>query len=72
MSDTISLVGEVIDVLPGTRFRIKLQNDKLVEGHLSGRLRQNYIKIVSGDKVTVEISKYDLTKGRITYRGVKK
>lgn len=70
--DFIEITGKVTDVLPGTKFKIELTNGKLIEGHLSGKLRQNFIKIIPGDKVTVEISKYDLSKGRIIYRGDKK
>lgn len=68
MSDTIELEGVVLEVLPGTRFRVELPNNKVVIGHLSGKMRQHFIKIVPGDKVRIEISKYDLSKGRITYR----
>jgi translation initiation factor IF-1 len=70
--DLIEVSGKVIDILPGTKFKIELTNGKYVEGHLSGKLRQNFIKIIPGDYVLVEISKYDLTKGRIIYRGEKK
>lgn len=72
MSDTITIIGKVREILPGTKFKVELENKLTVEGHLSGRLRQNFIKILPGDTVTLEISKYDITKGRIIYRGVKK
>jgi translation initiation factor IF-1 len=66
--DVIEVDGIVIDCLPGTTFKIKLENGHEILGHISGRLRKNYIKIVEGDKVKVEMSPYDLTKGRITWR----
>jgi translation initiation factor IF-1 len=72
LSDTITIIGKVREILPGTKFKVELENKLTVEGHLSGRLRQNFIKILPGDTVTLEISKYDITKGRIIYRGVKK
>ena len=60
--------GEVVEALPNANFRVKLPNGHMVLAHISGRLRQNYIKIIPGDKVTVEVSIYDPTKGRITWR----
>jgi len=57
-----------VDVLPGTMFRVKLANDHVVLAHISGKMRKNFIRIVPGDKVSVEISPYDLTKARITFR----
>ena len=66
--DIITVEGEVVECLPSTKFRVKLPNDKKIIAHISGRMRQYYIKILPGDKVKVEISKYDLTKGRIVYR----
>ena len=60
--------GKVIEALPNTMFKVELKNGVIVLAHLSGKLRQNYIKIVPGDGVTVEVSKYDLTKGRIIWR----
>jgi translation initiation factor IF-1 len=60
--------GEVIEALPNATFKVKLPNGHIVTAHISGKLRLNYIKIVPGDKVTVEVSVYDLTKGRITWR----
>ena len=65
---SIELEGEVIDTLPNTTFRVKLENDYVVTAHISGKIRKHYIRILTGDKVKVEMSPYDLTKGRITYR----
>ena len=67
-NDVISLTGVVTDRLPGGKFKIKLENDQEVIGHLSGKMRTNYIKIIEGDNVDVEMSPYDLTKARIVYR----
>jgi translation initiation factor IF-1 len=64
----ISLDGTVTEVLPGTMYRVKLENGHVVLAHVSGKIRKNFIRISIGDKVTVEISTYDLAKGRITYR----
>jgi translation initiation factor IF-1 len=60
--------GTVIEVLPNTVFRVKLENDHVITAHISGRMRKNYIRILNGDSVTVEMSPYDLSKGRITFR----
>jgi len=60
--------GVVIDVLPGTMFRVKLPNNHVVLAHISGKMRKHFIRIVPGDAVTVELSPYDLTKARITFR----
>ena len=70
MSKEQSIVteGVVVDVLPGTMFRLKLSNGHIVLGHISGKMRKNFIRIVPGDRVSVEISPYDLTKARITFR----
>ena len=65
---SIELEGEVIDTLPNTTFRVKLENDHTVIAHISGKIRKHYIRILTGDKVRVELSPYDLSKGRITYR----
>ena len=67
--DTIEMQGVVTEVLPNTVFRVKLENDHVITAHISGKMRKNYIRILNGDKVTVEMSPYDLSKGRITYRG---
>jgi translation initiation factor IF-1 len=64
----ISLDGTVTEVLPGTMYRVKFENGHVVLAHVSGKIRKNFIRISIGDKVTVEVSAYDLTKGRITYR----
>ena len=66
--DTIEMQGTVMEVLPNTVFRVKLENDHFITAHISGRMRKNYIRILNGDKVTVEMSPYDLSKGRITFR----
>ncbi len=66
--DCITSEGVVVDVLPGTMFRVKLPNGHVVLSHISGKMRKNFIRIVPGDHVTVELSPYDLTKARITFR----
>ena len=66
--DVIEFEGEVVEVLPNAVFKVKLPNGHIVTAHLSGKLRMNYIRILLGDTVTVEVSAYDLTKGRITWR----
>ncbi|MBE6685259.1 MAG: translation initiation factor IF-1 [Clostridia bacterium] len=66
--DVIEFEGTVIEALPNTNFKVQLPNGHIVTAHLSGKLRQNYIRILVGDHVTVEVSVYDLTKGRITWR----
>ena len=66
--DTIEMQGEIIENLPNATFRVKLENDHVVLGYISGKMRINYIRILPGDKVTVEMTPYDLTKGRINYR----
>ena len=66
--DVIEFEGEVVEVLPNAVFKVKLPNGHIVTAHLSGKLRMNYIRILQGDHVTVEVSVYDLTKGRITWR----
>ncbi len=66
--DTIEVEGKVLEVLPGGKFRVELENKHMIEAHVSGKIRMNYIRILPGDKVTVELSPYDLTRGRITYR----
>ena len=67
-ADSIQTTGIVKDVLPGTMFRVELQNGHVVLAHISGKMRMNYIRILPGDKVQVELTPYDLTRGRITYR----
>lgn len=66
--DVIEVEGTVIDALPNTNFKVELENGHVVLAHISGKLRMNYIRILPGDKVTVELSPYDLTRGRITWR----
>ena len=66
--DVIELEGIVVEALPNAMFMVELPNKHKVLAHISGKLRMNYIKILQGDKVTVEISPYDLTRGRITWR----
>ena len=66
--DQIEMQGTVIDTLPNTMFRVELENGHIVTAHISGRMRKNYIRILTGDKVKVELTTYDLTKGRITFR----
>jgi translation initiation factor IF-1 len=66
--DVIAMDGIVVDALPNALFNVELENGHKVLGHISGKMRTHYIKIVPGDKVLVELSPYDLTKGRITYR----
>jgi translation initiation factor IF-1 len=66
--DKIIVEGEVIEAMPSTTFRVKLENGHTVLAYLSGRLRKNYIRILLGDKVKLELSPYDLTRGRIVYR----
>ncbi len=67
--DHIEMDGTVTETLPNTMFRVELENGHIVTAHISGRMRKHYIKILTGDKVTVEMTPYDLSKGRITYRG---
>ena len=67
-SDSIELIGQVIKILPATMYNVRLENGIEILAHVSGKMRKNFIKIAVGDKVTVEMSPYDLTKGRITYR----
>ncbi len=67
--DVLELEGIVIDALPNAMFTVELENGHKILSHISGKLRMNYIKILPGDKVTVEVSPYDLTKGGITWRG---
>src|SRR5688500_18352682 len=67
--EAIQMEGEVVETLPNTTFRVKLKNGHVVNAHISGKMRKNYIRILTGDQVTVEMTPYDLTKGRIIYRG---
>ena len=67
--DIIEFEGEVIDTLPNTVFKVRLENGHEIIAHISGKMRKHYIRILTGDKVKVEMTPYDLSKGRITYRG---
>ena len=66
--DVIEVEGTVVESLPNTTFKVELSNGHIILAHISGKLRMNYIKILPGDKVKVEISPYDLNRGRITWR----
>lgn len=66
--DVMRVRGEVIESLPGSTFRVKVSNGHVILCHISGRIRKHYIRILTGDRVIVELSPYDLTKGRIVYR----
>ncbi|MBY0544673.1 MAG: translation initiation factor IF-1 [Gammaproteobacteria bacterium] len=66
--DHIEMPGVVIETLPNTMFRVKLENGHLIIAHISGKMRKNYIRILTGDKVTVQMTPYDLSKGRIVFR----
>ena len=66
--ESIEMQGVVLETLPNTRFKVQLDNGHIVMAHISGKMRKNYIRILTGDKVTVQITPYDLTKGRITFR----
>ena len=67
--DALEFEGEVIETLPNTKFKVKLENDHVITAHISGKMRKHYIRILTGDKVKVEMTPYDLSKGRITFRG---
>jgi translation initiation factor IF-1 len=66
--DNIEMDGIVMDTLPNTMFKVELENGHVITAHISGKMRKNYIRILTGDMVTVEMTPYDLSKGRITYR----
>ncbi|HLB30561.1 MAG TPA: translation initiation factor IF-1 [Gammaproteobacteria bacterium] len=66
--DQIEMGGTVIETLPNTMFRVQLDNGHIITAHISGKMRKHYIRILTGDKVTIEMTPYDLSKGRITYR----
>lgn len=66
--DSIEMQGTVLETLPNTMFRVKLENGHVITAHISGKMRKNYIRILTGDDVTVEMTPYDLTKGRIIFR----
>lgn len=67
-ADVIEVEGTVMEALPNAMFRVQLENNHVVLAHISGKMRMNFIRILPGDKVTIELSPYDLTRGRITYR----
>ena len=67
--EIIEFEGEVVDTLPNTLFKVRLENGHEIIAHISGKMRKHYIRILTGDKVKVEMTPYDLSKGRITYRG---
>ena len=67
-NDVIEVEGKVLEVIPGGNFYVQLENGHKIEAHVSGKMRMNYIRIAPGDKVMIELSPYDLTRGRITYR----
>ena len=69
--DVIEVEGKVVDTLPNAMFKVELENGATILAHVSGKIRMHYIRILAGDRVTVELSPYDLTKGRITYRFIK-
>ena len=66
--ESIQVEGSVVETLPNASFRVKLENDHIILAHISGKMRMNYIRILPGDKVLVELSPYDLSRGRIVYR----
>ena len=66
--EVIELAGTVVEALPGTKFRVELENGHKIIAHVAGKMRKHYIRLVPGDRVKVELTPYDLTKGRITYR----
>mgnify|MGYP002600848120 FL=1 len=69
--DVIEVEGKVVDTLPNAMFKVELENGATILAHVSGKIRMHYIRILPGDRVTVELSPYDLTRGRITYRFIK-
>jgi translation initiation factor IF-1 len=66
--ESIEVQGTIVETLPNAKFKVKLDNDQIIMAYISGKMRMHFIKILPGDKVLVELSPYDLTKGRITYR----
>lgn len=66
--DSIEMEGTIVETLPNTMFRVELENGHVVTAHISGKMRKNYIRILTGDRVKLEMTPYDLSKGRITYR----
>lgn len=68
--EQLQMAGIVVETLPNTMFRVRLENGHIITAHISGKMRKNYIRILTGDAVTVEMTPYDLSKGRITYRSI--
>ncbi|EEV89873.1 MAG: translation initiation factor IF-1 [Cardiobacterium sp.] len=66
--ENIEMIGTVVETLPNTTFRVELENGHMINAHISGRMRKHYIRILTGDKVKVEMTPYDLSKGRIIFR----
>lgn len=66
--EVIKMIGKVVEALPGTKFRVELENGHSIIAHISGKMRKHYIRLVPGDKVEVEMTPYDLTQGRISFR----
>ncbi|ADE16757.1 translation initiation factor IF-1 [Nitrosococcus halophilus Nc 4] len=66
--ESIEMEGTVVDTLPNTMFRVELENGHIITAHISGKMRKHYIRILTGDRVTVQLTPYDLSKGRIVYR----
>ena len=66
--EVVELTGVIVEALPGTQFRVELENGHIIIAHVAGKMRKHYIRLVPGDRVKVELTPYDLTKGRITYR----
>ncbi len=66
--EVVELTGVIVEALPGTQFRVELENGHVIIAHVAGKMRKHYIRLVPGDRVKVELTPYDLTKGRITYR----
>jgi translation initiation factor IF-1 len=70
--DSIEMEGNIVETLPNTMFRVKLENGHIIIAHICGKMRKNYIRLLTGDAVTVELTPYDLSKGRIIYRKIDK
>lgn len=70
--DNIEMEGSIVETLPNTMFRVQLENGHIITAHISGKMRKNYIRLLTGDSVTVELTPYDLTKGRIIYRKIER
>lgn len=70
--DAIEMEGNIVETLPNTMFRVQLQNGHIITAHICGKMRKNYIRLLTGDAVTVELTPYDLSKGRIIYRNLDK